>query len=131
MCWSWPDPAAKPAPRRCAVWRPCVAGAGLVTVASTESAIPVIASHAPELMTEPLPETVIGAISLSAVRFRRLACIARDKTVLAIGPGLATDLETVMVVRRALRNSAQPMVIDADGLNALAGTEGAEQGCAS
>jgi NAD(P)H-hydrate epimerase len=38
-------------------------GAGLVTVASAESAIAVIASHAPELMTEPLPETEIGSIS--------------------------------------------------------------------
>ena len=32
------------------------AGAGLVTVASAESAIAEISSHAPELMTEPLPK---------------------------------------------------------------------------
>src|ERR1039457_2275555 len=42
------------------------AGAGLVTVASAESAIPQIAAHGPELMTEPLPETESGSIALIA-----------------------------------------------------------------
>jgi len=99
------------------------AGAGLVTVASAERAIPVIASHAPELMTEPLPETANGSISVRAFDSGALAEIARNKTVLAIGPGLTTDPQTVAVVRRALHEFAQPMVVDADALNALAGTE--------
>ncbi len=99
------------------------AGAGLVTVASTERAIPVIASHAPELMTEPLPETANGSISVRAFDSGVLTEIARNKTVLAIGPGLTTDPQTVAVVRRALQEFVQPMVVDADGLNALAGTE--------
>ncbi len=99
------------------------AGAGLVTVASTERAIPVIASHTPELMTEPLPETANGSISVRAFDSGVLTEIARNKTVLAIGPGLTTDPQTVAVVRRALQEFAQPIVVDADGLNALAGTE--------
>ena len=98
-------------------------GAGLVTVASTERAIPVIAAHAPELMTEALPETASGSISVRAFDSGVLAELARNKTVLAIGPGLTTDPQTVAVVRRALQEFAQPMVVDADGLNALAGTE--------
>jgi len=98
------------------------AGAGLVTVASTERAIPVIASHAPELMTEPLPETSNGSISVRAFDSGALVEIARNKTVLAIGPGLTTDPQTVAVVRRAVQEFPQPMVVDADGLNALAGT---------
>jgi hydroxyethylthiazole kinase-like uncharacterized protein yjeF len=99
------------------------AGAGLVTVASTQSALPVIASHAPELMTEPLPETASGAISIRAFDSGILHAIARDKTVLAIGPGLTTDHETVAVVLRALVDFSQPVVIDADGLNALASAQ--------
>jgi NAD(P)H-hydrate epimerase len=99
------------------------AGAGLVTVASTEQALPVIASHAPELMTEPLAETAAGSISMQAFDSGALPRIAKNKTVLAIGPGLTTDPETVAVVRRAFQEFAQPMVVDADGLNALAGTE--------
>lgn len=99
------------------------AGAGLVTVASTERALPVLASHAPELMTEPLPETAAGAISMRAFDSGALPEIARTKTVLAIGPGLTTDPETVALVRRAFVEFAQPMVVDADGLNALAGSD--------
>ena len=102
------------------------AGAGLVTVASAESAIPVIASHAAELMTEPLPETATGVISLAA--FDRLKAVAENKDVLAIGPGLGTHPETVSAVRRAVEEFPQPMVVDADGLNALAGTAWATRG---
>ena len=99
------------------------AGAGLVTVASTGQALPVIASHAPELMTEALAETAAGSISMRAFESGGLPEIARSKTVLAIGPGLTTDPETVAVVRRALVEFAQPMVVDADALNALAGAD--------
>jgi NAD(P)H-hydrate epimerase len=85
------------------------AGAGLVTVASAESAIPVIAGHGAELMTEVLdPE--------------RVAAMAEKRDVVGIGPGLGQAPETVTMVRRAFMELAQPMVTDADGLNALAGS---------
>jgi len=90
------------------------AGAGLVTVASEESAIPVIAGHAAELMTEPLS---------SGRLFATIEKIAVKKDVIAIGPGLGADPETVAMVRRAFAEFPQPMVVDADALNALAGTE--------
>ena len=96
-------------------------GAGLVTVASAESAIPVIAGHAAELMTEALPETESGALSLRAFDYGRLEAVAARKDVVAMGPGLGTHDETVALVRRAVEEFPQPMVIDADGLNALAG----------
>src|SRR5579872_1069840 len=51
------------------------AGAGLVTVASAGSAVPVIASYAPELMTEPLDETAGGAISMRAIDSGTLALV--------------------------------------------------------
>ena len=93
-------------------------GAGLVTVASAESAIPLIAGHAPELMTAPLPETTAGSISL---RGFDLAKLTEKKSVLALGPGLGTETETVELVQRIVREFSGPLVIDADGLNALAG----------
>ena len=86
------------------------AGAGLVTVASDESAIPVIAGHAPELMTEPLDTG-------------HLTALIEKKDVIAIGPGLGQQGETVAMVRRAVAEFAQPMVVDADALNALAGSD--------
>jgi NAD(P)H-hydrate epimerase len=88
------------------------AGAGLVTVASAESAIPVIAEHAPELMTEPLAETLRGSIALNA----RLDEVAQGKTVIAIGPGLGRHPEIEVLVRAAVDNWKQPMVLDADAL---------------
>ena len=95
------------------------AGAGLVTVASADSAIDTIAAHAPELMTVPLPETEAGSISEQSFDQGFLTSIAEKKTVVALGPGLGTHPDTVQFVRRAVEELRLPMVIDADGLNSL------------
>lgn len=97
------------------------AGAGLVTVACPESALEAVASHSPELMTEPLPETRAGVIARHA--FDRIVELAGKRTLLAIGPGIGTDEETKDVVIRLFNALEQPMVIDADALNCLAGGE--------
>jgi len=104
------------------------AGAGLTTVASAESALPVIASHAAELMTEPLPETDAGSISPLAFDYGLIQSITEGKTVVAIGPGMGTHAETVAFIRRVVETVEQPMVIDADGLNALAGAPFSSRG---
>jgi ADP-dependent NAD(P)H-hydrate dehydratase / NAD(P)H-hydrate epimerase len=89
------------------------AGAGLVTVATSASALPVIAAHAAELMTEALEETDTGAI-------RDLPQSVLDrKTLLAVGPGLGTHPDTVALVRRLAFEHDATVVLDADGLNAL------------
>jgi NAD(P)H-hydrate epimerase len=64
-------------------------------------------------MTEALPS---GRASAGVEK------IAEKKDVIAIGPGLGANPETVAMVRRAFAEFAQPMVVDADALNALAGT---------
>jgi NAD(P)H-hydrate epimerase len=88
------------------------AGAGLVTVASAESAIPEIAAHAPELMTEPLRETESGSIALNA----NLGPIMEGKTVLAMGPGLGRQSQIAALVGSIAASSDLPMVMDADAL---------------
>jgi len=94
-------------------------GAGLVTVASPQSTLPVIASYHPELMTEPLSETEIGSISKVALEeFER---IADKKSVLAIGPGISRHPSTEEFVRTVVTKSQTPIVLDADGLNAFEG----------
>ena len=53
-----------------------------------------------------------------------MARLVQGKDVVAIGPGLGTDPDTVAVVRApAWPRVPQFLVIDADGLNALAGAE--------
>ena len=96
-------------------------GAGLVTVATAQSVLPTVAGFAAELMTEPLPETDAGTISLRAREYGRLDAILKGKTVLAIGPGISRHAETAELVRVLMRSSSLPMVLDADGLNAFEG----------
>jgi NAD(P)H-hydrate epimerase len=98
-------------------------GAGLVTVASAESAIAAIASHAAELMTEPLPETPEGSISPAAFEKQTMEAALARKNVVASGPGLGMHPDTVHFLRRLVEKTALPMVLDADALNALAGSE--------
>ena len=64
------------------------AGAGLVTVATAKSALPIIATLGVEFMTEALPETEDGSISVRALDGDRLDKLVARKTVLAMGPGI-------------------------------------------
>ncbi|MBO0727345.1 MAG: NAD(P)H-hydrate dehydratase [Blastocatellia bacterium] len=96
------------------------AGAGLVTVATANSAQPLLVTQArAEVMTEALDETLDGAISSEALD--RALQLAQKRTVIAIGPGLSSgDESTRDFVREMVEARTAPMVIDADGLNALA-----------
>jgi ADP-dependent NAD(P)H-hydrate dehydratase / NAD(P)H-hydrate epimerase len=98
------------------------AGAGLVTVATPRSALPVVAGLGVEFMTAPLPETESGAIALQAVDDKLMEQLLAGKTLVALGPGIGTAPETVEFVRELVRDTDLPMVIDADGLNALSGS---------
>ncbi len=102
-------------------WAALRAGAGLVTVATAESVLPTIASGVPELMTEPLTATEAGTISLRSLEYGRFAGLLKGKSVMALGPGLSTHVETQGFVRSVVADCPLPIVLDADGLNAFAG----------
>ena len=74
-----------------------------------------------EYMTEPLPETEAGTISLRALEYGRLDKLLEGKSVLAIGPGMGSLPETAELVRTLVNRRRIPVVLDADGLNAFAG----------
>jgi len=97
------------------------AGAGLVTLATAASCLPIIASQNLEIMTEPLQNTENGAISHRAFEYGRMEQVLNGKDLLAIGPGLGTHQETVQFVRELLEMSRLPVVLDADGINAFSG----------
>ncbi len=96
------------------------AGAGLVTIATARSAQSLLVTQTrTEVMTEALDETRDGAISHAALD--RALQLAQKRTVIAAGPGLSSsDESTRAFVREMVERRAAPMVIDADGLNALA-----------
>lgn len=97
------------------------AGAGLSTVATPARVLSSVASFAAELMTEPLAETAAGSIALAAAESGRFTDLAKPMTVVAIGPGIGRDPETVQFVHEAVRQTKVPLVLDADGLNAFEG----------
>ena len=94
-------------------------GAGLVTVATPRSVQPTVAAFAPELMTEPLPETESGTLSLAAAE--QIERLAEKKDTIILGPGLSRNSETEELIRGLVPKLKPHLVIDADGLNAFAG----------
>jgi NAD(P)H-hydrate epimerase len=94
-------------------------GAGLVTLGIAESLNPVMETLLLEAMTAPLPEHAPGVLGQGSLE--RLCTLAQGKQCLVIGPGLGTAPETGELVRSLIRRSPCPLVIDADGLNHLAG----------
>lgn len=93
------------------------AGVGLSTVAVPKSVLPMVGAFAAELMTEPLAETSAGGISKKALEgFDQLAS---PMTVVALGPGIGRQPETVEFVHEVVKRVKCPLVVDADGLNAF------------
>ena len=95
-------------------------GAGLVTVATPASCLPVVASMAPELMTAPMAETKEGVVSAAAVE----ALLDLRHDVIACGPGLGRGHTVGEFVRALVERSTVPLVLDADALIAMADDPG-------
>jgi hydroxyethylthiazole kinase-like uncharacterized protein yjeF len=98
-------------------------GCGLVTVAVPEPCLPVVAAARAEAMTEPLLATAAGGLDEAALG--RLVELAASRDAVVLGPGLGQDPSTRALVRAFVRACPVPLVVDADGLNALAGDLGA------
>ena len=96
-------------------------GAGLVTIATPEPALPIVAGAHAEYMTEPLPATRVGTLAVAGNQPRRFAALLRGKTVVTIGPGAGQHPDTQKFIRGVVAKPELPIVLDADGLNAFAG----------
>lgn len=92
-------------------------GAGLVTIALPKSLDASLASVM-EAMSLPLPETAEGTLALAGEK--SLLQAMEGKNAVAIGPGLSQNAETQRLVRNLIAEVGLPMVIDADGINAIA-----------
>jgi NAD(P)H-hydrate epimerase len=94
------------------------AGCGLVTLACPRGVQPVVAGKLTEVMSAPLADAD-GEVSLQALPV--LSALLGGKQALAVGPGLGLGEEAAKLVRRLVADCLLPMVVDADGLTALAG----------
>ena len=95
------------------------AGAGLVSIATVESALPVVEALVPEATYIPLPETPDG--SVAGESFKLLWDHMGSFDAFALGPGLGRGEETAEFARSFACASPAKIVIDADALNAFAG----------
>lgn len=104
-----------------ASWAALRVGAGLVTVATPEPALPIIAAHTPEIMTAPLAATKAGTVSTRTLDGGYFDSLLEGKRAIGIGPGLTTNAETVEFVHKVVGQRGVPIILDADGLNAFDG----------
>ncbi len=95
-------------------------GCGLVKICCPETILPTIASNIIEAVTEPLPDIKKqGKLALRGLG--QIRKIASENDSVIIGPGLGQHFQTTELIRRFVTELDKPMIIDADGLNALVG----------
>ncbi len=96
-------------------------GAGLVTAAVPESIQPIVAAGQAELMTEPIADRdghFDGAHAPAALKM-----LLDGKNALIVGSGIGVSDDTKRLIEWLISDASErerPMLIDADGLNALA-----------
>jgi len=105
------------------------AGAGLVTLGIPAGLNDILEVKLTEAMTLPLPEAA-EARALGQTALKPILAFLDDRSTLAVGPGLGTHPETRDLICRLVHDLPQPMVIDADGVNHLAGDAGSWKGAA-
>jgi ADP-dependent NAD(P)H-hydrate dehydratase / NAD(P)H-hydrate epimerase len=97
------------------------AGAGMVQVATAGSVAERLAGNVPELTWMVLDEEAPGLIAPSG--WRRATSEAESFDAVVVGPGLGSQPATQRRTRNLVGGLRTPAVVDADGLNALAGTD--------
>ena len=98
-------------------------GAGLVRLAVPDGILETVASFEPSYVTIPLPSDDGGRIRVRTSDLQMLTGLAAMSTCVAIGPGLGQSVDLAAFVCAAYQTFDQPLVLDADALNALARTE--------
>ncbi|HQP91977.1 MAG TPA: NAD(P)H-hydrate dehydratase, partial [Candidatus Omnitrophota bacterium] len=94
-------------------------GAGRVTLGIPKSLHPIIASRiAHEIITLPLPETKTVSLHLSGLK--EILSYLKSIESVVIGPGISVDDSTKKLVRSLIESVSLPMVVDADGIRAVA-----------
>ncbi len=94
-------------------------GAGLITVATPRQVWPIVAAKLDEPMVMPMAEDKAGRLSLQAAP--ALAQLLAKADACLIGPGLGRSEELDALVAALVDEARCPVVLDADGINAMAG----------
>jgi NAD(P)H-hydrate epimerase len=97
------------------------AGAGLVCLATPETVGLRLLGLVPEFTSLLLPEEAVGLVAPAG--WRQLTAAAPEYDAVVVGPGLGRHSATLRRTASLLSELRQPVVIDADALNALASRE--------
>src|SRR5437763_1261467 len=95
-------------------------GAGLTTLAVPATLQAVLEAQVREAMTAALADTGDGAAALADGA--AVNALVADREAVVCGPGLGQAAATRALVAHVVRQCAAPLVLDADGLNAVAGS---------
>jgi len=101
-------------------------GAGLVTLVCPESLNPVFEQKLTETMTFPVAETESGSLHFDSLK--DILGLSKEADAMVIGPGISRETSTIHLVRELLKKASIPIVLDADGLQALCGPHDIEEG---
>lgn len=92
-------------------------GAGVVLLGFPDALKDVYKKVLPDTMSMPLESTPAGSISIKA--YSNIIKITTDIDIVAVGPGLSKNNETVKLIQKLITNIDKPLILDADGINAL------------
>ncbi|MHB8965648.1 MAG: NAD(P)H-hydrate dehydratase [Coriobacteriia bacterium] len=95
-------------------------GAGYVFAAVPASVVPVMQAALPHVIAVGLAETAEGTLAPESVE--RIVRVADEVNAVVLGPGLTTHVGASAVARRLVEVLQVPLVLDADGINALTQT---------
>jgi hydroxyethylthiazole kinase-like uncharacterized protein yjeF len=94
------------------------AGGGMSYLATPQSISPFLANKGSELILIPQKETPSGSIALENVE--RLLQLSEAADMAVLGPGLSLAAKTQELVRRLTPEIRKPLLIDGDGITAVA-----------
>ncbi|ADL13591.1 bifunctional ADP-dependent NAD(P)H-hydrate dehydratase/NAD(P)H-hydrate epimerase [Acetohalobium arabaticum] len=92
-------------------------GAGIATLGVPKTLHSILEEKLTEVMTKPLPETRDSCLSLNS--FAGIKALSREADVMAVGPGMSRSTEITYILHDILGELELPLVIDADGINAV------------
>jgi NAD(P)H-hydrate epimerase len=93
-------------------------GTGVLVLGFPEGLKKIYSEILPEAMTLPLPETPAQTLAKNADKLIFDQADACDSII--IGPGLSQNAETILLAWEVITKTKKPIVVDADGLSALA-----------
>jgi len=94
-------------------------GAGLVTLGIPEDLNPILETKLTEVMTLPLPQSKDKTLCREG--FEKIKDFSQKCKAMAIGPGISSTKQTKELISTIIDQLDIPLVIDADGINVLAG----------